>query len=113
MFEKEIILEEQLAVPCRFQCSPAGNCRPALALWTIEGLPMTQAEPLRITPFENTSQLVRTHRGHVVTEADGVRVVAHQGQKLPMNPQKLLDKRRSRNLPMRVARDFMDWASDG
>jgi len=43
----------------------------------------------------------------------GVRVVAHQGQKLPMNPQKLLDERRSRNLPMRVARDFMDWASDG
>jgi hypothetical protein len=43
----------------------------------------------------------------------GVRVVAHQGQKLPMNPQKFLDKRRSRNLPMRVARDFMDWASDG
>jgi hypothetical protein len=43
----------------------------------------------------------------------GGRVVAHQGQKLPMNPQKLLDKRRARNLPMRVARDFMYWASDG
>ena len=33
MFEKEIILKEQLAARCLFQCSPAGNRQPTLTRW--------------------------------------------------------------------------------
>src|SRR5258708_10939697 len=42
MFEKEIILEEQLAARASSSVARAENCRPMLALWIIEGLLVDQ-----------------------------------------------------------------------
>ncbi len=54
MFEKEIILKEQLAARCHLQCSPARNCQPTLARWIVEGVPV-------IRPQSN--QMHRRERG--------------------------------------------------
>jgi hypothetical protein len=45
IFEKEIILKEQLAAPLLFQCSPARKL-PMLARWIIEGVPVS----IRVKP---------------------------------------------------------------
>jgi len=42
MFEKEIILGDQLAPRCLFQCSPARKLPANIARWIVEGLPVNQ-----------------------------------------------------------------------